>query len=89
MYKQTALVRFFSLLLVSHSATIVSGHVDNHIRFWDSRTADCTNEITGVHTGQITSLAVSTDGRVVLSNSRDNTLKLIDVRMLQVVNTLL
>ncbi|KJE90803.1 WD40 repeat-containing protein [Capsaspora owczarzaki ATCC 30864] len=67
---------------------LVSGHVDNHIRFWDSRTGDCTSEITGIHTGQITSLAVSTDRRVVLSNSRDNTMKLIDVRMLQVVNTL-
>ena len=38
---------------------IVSGHVDNHIRFWDSRSGECTNELTGVHTGQITCLNLS------------------------------
>lgn len=69
-------------------STIISGHVDNHIRFWDSRSGECVNEITGIHTGQITSLDLSSDGKVLLSNSRDNTLKLIDVRMLQVVSTL-
>jgi len=39
--------------------SIISGHLDNHIRFWDSRSGDCTNEITGVHSGQITSLTIS------------------------------
>eukprot|EP01137_Pigoraptor_chileana_P015926 Opistho-2@72334 len=66
---------------------IISGHLDNHVRIWDSRVGDCTNEITGIHTGQITSLDLSADRRQLLTNSRDNTLKLIDLRMFQVVNT--
>ena len=41
------------------STTIASGHVDGNLRIWDTRTSDCTFEIGGVHTGQITSLNLS------------------------------
>lgn len=68
-------------------STIVSGHLDQHVRIWDTKSGDCINEITGIHQGQITSLAMSPDSMNVLTNSRDNTLKLIDVRMLQTIMT--
>jgi autophagy-related protein 16 len=45
---------------VNHSCDrIISGHVDNSVRFWDAKTGDCVKEITGIHAGQITSVSVS------------------------------
>jgi WD40 repeat protein len=41
------------------STGIVSGHVDNHIRFWDTRSGECTNELTGIHTAPVTCLDLS------------------------------
>ncbi|KNC74147.1 hypothetical protein SARC_13297, partial [Sphaeroforma arctica JP610] len=67
---------------------VISGHVDKHIRFWDTRSGECTNELSGVHTGQITSLDMAEDRNTLLTQSRDNTLKLIDLRMSQVVATM-
>ncbi|RUP51745.1 WD40-repeat-containing domain protein [Jimgerdemannia flammicorona] len=85
------------------SSTIASGHLDNNLRLWDVRTGNAIKELTGIHLGQITSLSVSpvhsyatylstfwlpiTDGSKILTNSRDNTLKLIDLRMYEVVST--
>ena len=37
---------------------VVSGHFDGTLRFWDLRSARLANEVTGLHTQQITSVAV-------------------------------
>lgn len=37
---------------------IVSGHFDGTLRFWDLRSGKLSNEVTGLHTQQITSVAV-------------------------------
>uniref|UniRef100_K7G6C6 Protein Atg16l2 n=1 Tax=Pelodiscus sinensis TaxID=13735 RepID=K7G6C6_PELSI len=58
---------------------IMSGHHDKKIRFWDSRGARCT-EVIPVE-GQVTSLHISQDQMHLLSCSRDNTLKVIDLKM--------
>lgn len=49
----------FVLPFLDTSTGVVSGHVDNHIRFWDSRSGECTNELTGIHTGPVTCLDLS------------------------------
>lgn len=67
--------------------TIVSGHLDNNIRLWDARTGVGIKELTGIHSGQITSVSMSPDGTTLLTNSRDNTLKTIDVRMYDIVRS--
>ncbi|KAI9499022.1 WD40-repeat-containing domain protein [Zychaea mexicana] len=67
--------------------TLVSGHLDNNIRLWDTRTGNGIKELTGVHSGQVTSVSVSPGGDTLLTNSRDNTLKLIDLRMYDIVAT--
>ena len=36
----------------------VSGHFDGTLRFWDLRTGKVANEVAGLHTQQITSVAV-------------------------------
>ncbi|CAM4337715.1 protein Atg16l2 isoform X1 [Lepidochelys kempii] len=58
---------------------IVSGHHDKKIRFWDSRGPRCT-EVIPVE-GKVTSLHISQDQMHLLSCSRDNTLKVIDLKM--------
>ncbi|CAG8495395.1 18414_t:CDS:10 [Acaulospora morrowiae] len=68
--------------------TLVSGHLDNNLRFWDVRSGKDIKELTGIHLGQITSVSVSPDGSKVLTNSRDNTLKLVDLRTYDVEQTL-
>ncbi|EDV19914.1 uncharacterized protein TRIADDRAFT_32827, partial [Trichoplax adhaerens] len=66
-------------------ANIISGHYDKRIRFWDIRSESSCNEIT-LH-GKVTSLSLSPDGTYLLSSSRDDMLKLIDLRMNQVTGT--
>ncbi|CAO3650799.1 unnamed protein product [Mucor fragilis] len=67
--------------------TVISGHLDNNIRLWDARTGVGIKELTGIHSGQITSVSMSPDGTTLLTNSRDNTLKTIDVRMYDIVRS--
>ncbi|XP_036991597.2 protein Atg16l2 isoform X2 [Artibeus jamaicensis] len=58
---------------------IISGHNDQKIRFWDSRAPRCTQVIPVQ--GRVTSLSLSHDHLHLLSCSRDNTLKVIDLRV--------
>lgn len=38
--------------------TLASGHLDNNLRLWDTRTGNGIKELTGIHRGQITSVSV-------------------------------
>ncbi|KAL2806724.1 protein Atg16l2 isoform 2 [Daubentonia madagascariensis] len=58
---------------------IISGHNDQKIRFWDSRGPCCTQVIPVQ--GRVTSLSLSHDQLHLLSCSRDDTLKVIDLRV--------
>uniref|UniRef100_A0A8D2D7G1 Protein Atg16l2 n=1 Tax=Sciurus vulgaris TaxID=55149 RepID=A0A8D2D7G1_SCIVU len=58
---------------------IISGHNDQKIRFWDSRGPCCTQVIPVQ--GRVTSLSLSHDQLHLLICSRDNTLKVIDLRV--------
>ncbi|KFO24012.1 autophagy-related protein 16-2 isoform X10 [Fukomys damarensis] len=58
---------------------IISGHNDQKIRFWDSRGPCCTQVIPVQ--GRVTSLSLSNDQLHLLSCSRDDTLKVIDLRV--------
>ncbi|KAG0290612.1 hypothetical protein BGZ96_005925 [Linnemannia gamsii] len=75
-------------LLDFDGSTIASGHLDNNLRFWDARSGNCVKEVTGIHMGQITSVCPSTDGSQILTNSRDNTLRILDVRTYETVSVL-
>nr|XP_020019503.1 autophagy-related protein 16-2 isoform X1 [Castor canadensis] len=61
---------------------IISGHNDQKIRFWDSRGPRCT-QIIPVQ-GRVTSLSLSHDQLHLLSCSRDDTLKIIDLRVFNI-----
>lgn len=75
-------------LLDFDGSTIASGHLDNNLRFWDARSGNCVKEVTGIHMGQITSVCPSTDGSQILTNSRDNTLRILDVRTYETISVL-
>lgn len=46
-------------LMDADGETIISGHLDNNIRLWDTRTGASIKELTGVHNGQVTSVSMS------------------------------
>src|SRR5437764_12312793 len=46
-------------LLFNNSTTLVSGHMDNNLRFWDARSGKNIKEMSDIHMGQITSVSVS------------------------------
>lgn len=75
-------------LLDFDGSTIASGHLDNNLRFWDARSGNCVKEVTGIHLGQITSVCPSTDGSQILTNSRDNTLRILDMRTYETLSVL-
>ena len=47
-----------SVRVSADSASVVSGHFDGTLRFWDLRSGRLANEVTGLHTQQITSVAI-------------------------------
>ncbi|XP_059621761.1 autophagy-related protein 16-1 [Phlebotomus argentipes] len=64
---------------------IISGHFDKKIRFWDTRTDSSSNDI--VLSGRVASLDLSRDCKYLLSCVRDDTIKLLDLRMSHVVKS--
>ncbi|KAJ8919551.1 hypothetical protein NQ315_002173 [Exocentrus adspersus] len=67
----------------SAGSIIISGHFDKSIRFWDSRSESSADNI--VLNGKVTSLDLTKDAKYLVCCVRDDTLKLLDLRMNQVV----
>ncbi|XP_018564835.1 autophagy-related protein 16-1 [Anoplophora glabripennis] len=67
----------------STASIIISGHFDKSIRFWDSRSESSADNI--VLNGKVTSLDLTKDAKYLVCCVRDDTLKLLDLRMNQVV----
>lgn len=66
-------------------STIISGHVDKRVRFWDTRAERTADEVE--LTGKVTSLDLSRDNNYLLACARDNTLRILDLRMKQVIGS--
>lgn len=64
---------------------IISGHFDRKVRFWDIGCDQVVNEIQ-LH-GKVTSLDLSPDLNYLLACSRDDSLKIIDLRTYQIIST--
>ncbi|KAJ3408075.1 hypothetical protein HDV05_005151 [Chytridiales sp. JEL 0842] len=79
-------VKLLTILTIDGDGNlIVSGHLDSNLRVWDTRSGNLVREITGIHSGQITSVTISPYKNEVLTTSRDNTLKLLDIRNYETV----
>jgi autophagy-related protein 16 len=60
----------------------ISAHFDQQIRLYDLRAQRQVNTIPTTHSHPVTSVSLSpADQNTILTNSRDNTLRLIDIRM--------
>ena len=70
----------FTLDTLPTETDIVSGHLDGSLRFWWAKNEEKIHEMKEVHSDSISSVTLTLDGNYVLTNSRDHTLKLIDVR---------
>lgn len=91
-YRQTTNLRHsfttYCLDVGSNSFTVMSGHMDSGLRFWDMRAGDRTANISGLHEGGITSVQFHpTNAMQVLTNGKDSCLKLVDVRTCTALQT--
>ncbi|XP_055677951.1 autophagy-related protein 16 isoform X2 [Lutzomyia longipalpis] len=64
---------------------IISGHFDKKIRFWDTRTDSSSNDI--LLSGRVASLDLSRDCNYLLCCVRDDTIKILDLRMNNIVKS--
>ncbi|XP_048453816.1 autophagy-related protein 16-1-like [Rhincodon typus] len=65
--------------IVCSDYLIISGHFDEKVRLWDSRSGMKTDEIP--LQGKVTSLDINSERTQLLSCSRDDLLKVVDLRM--------
>lgn len=77
-----------SVALTLDGNTIVSGHFDGTLRFWDLRSGRQAHEVAGLHSQPITSVAAGLSGGLVLTCGKDNLLRAVDVRSFEVRATL-
>ncbi|XP_056416245.1 protein Atg16l2 [Hyla sarda] len=64
--------------VVCSDSYMISAHHDKKIRFWDSRSPDCSREVTLEE--KVTSLYMEPEQTQLLSCSRDDALRLLDLR---------
>lgn len=69
------------------STLAFSGHFDSNLRIWELKNGTLVTELSGIHTDQITSVSINQDSTAILTSSRDNTLKLIDISSHEVIQT--
>eukprot|EP01006_Ploeotia_vitrea_P018069 TRINITY_DN49331_c0_g1_i1.p1 TRINITY_DN49331_c0_g1~~TRINITY_DN49331_c0_g1_i1.p1 ORF type:complete len:628 (+),score=277.84 TRINITY_DN49331_c0_g1_i1:2-1885(+) len=65
-----------------------SAHLDRCVRLWSLEHGECFATLKHLHTQSITCSEFSRDGTMLLTNSRENVLKIVDVRTHDVVKTL-
>lgn len=92
-YRQTTTLRHSSTSncvdMAPDSFTAVSGHMDGGVRFWDVRSGERTADISDLHSGGVTSTQIHpTNSTQILTNGRDSSLKIVDVRTCTAIYTL-
>ncbi|CAF0892422.1 unnamed protein product, partial [Didymodactylos carnosus] len=73
------------LVALDSAGTLISGHFDKKIRFWDSRNDSVRSEL--LLQASVTSLYINRDKQLLLACSRDDTLKLIELKENRVLQT--
>jgi len=92
-YRQTTTLRHsstcYSVDVASDSFTAVSGHMDGGLRFWDVRTGERTGDLDNLHEGGVTCVKFHPiNATQILTNGKDSSLKLVDMRTRSVLHTL-
>ena len=66
---------------VSRSETyIASGHNDCSIKIWNSKTKDALFKIEDAHADPVSCVRITPDERCIISTSKDDTIKVWDLR---------
>ncbi len=68
------------LCVSPNHSLFATAHLDNHVRVWSLNSSECMHDFDELHTQQATGVEFSKEGTLMLSTSRDNTVKLVDVR---------
>lgn len=77
----------FTIDVVPNESLFVSGHLDGALRFWSGESEKKVHEIKDLHSDAISSVTILPGGKHILTNSRDHTLKLIDLNTYKVIDT--
>jgi len=76
-----------SIDVANDSYTLVSGHTNGSLQFWDVRTGERNAEIENAHRSAITSVQFHpVDGSKVLTNGMDSLIKIVDVRTCKAIH---
>jgi len=68
--------------LLNNSGTmVVTAHLDNSLKIWDIHNKKLIQEVSSIHSSAVISVEVSPAQNEILSLSRDNTIKTVDIRM--------
>lgn len=78
----------FDLDISLSDSTVASAHRDGSVKFWSIRDHSLQREMKNLHDDTVTCVRYLPDTNQVITNSRDNTLKIIDTRMFEVVRTI-
>jgi autophagy-related protein 16 len=75
----------FSLDIAVSDSIAVSGHRDGSLKFWSIKDGKMMQEVKGVHDALVSSCQyMPGDANQVITSSRDQTVKVVDVRMFKV-----
>jgi autophagy-related protein 16-1 len=78
----------YGLDVAMTDSVVATGHRDGAVRLWSIRDSKLMHEIKGVHDSIVSSCQyVPGDGNHIVTSSRDQTIKLIDLRMFKVLAT--
>jgi len=75
-----------SLLATADKTRIISGHYDGSARIYSTKTGELIKSYKNLHDGSITSVNLDLDGNLLLTGSKDNSMKMIDLRMDRVLS---
>ena len=75
----------FATIGANGSGNVATAHLDGHVRIWSVPQCELVHDIGDLHSQQTTSVDFSPDGNYLLTNSKDGTMKLIDLRGLKVL----
>lgn len=85
--KINTLSKCYDMHLSRSETTIASGHNDCGIKVWNSKTKEVVSKIDGAHGDPVSCVRFTPDENYIVSTSKDDCLKVWDVRTCKLVNS--
>ena len=78
----------FALEVAISDSVVASGHRDGSVKFWSIKEGTIVHEIKDVHDSIVSSVSyMPNDSNQIITSGRDHTVRLVDIRMLKVLQT--